>query len=794
MFLIIVPILAAYSQLSTRVASVSPAEASTDTPLTVTAHLRQGQSVERAYFAYRIFGEGEYTKVEMDLVGNAATVTLAPSELAPPVLEYYLILTDKAGSVETYPMGEISDPFSVPPARTQQIRLRPSRDQDMQVIFLSPEPFSRLPVGEVLISVSLFRTDTTAVRRATRLLLDGVDISNRVVFSGDIIVYAPENHSPGLSPGPHKVTVLLFNRHGTLHRSASLQFTVTGQDLGVEPVSPAFQYGASVQMQSRHEQVGGTGTWFNRGTIHLDGGTADWQFTGKLFLTSDETTNRQPQHRYSLGAESPWLTVGYGDMYPLFPSLILNGKRVRGLNSSLRLSTFRLDVAIGQTNRAIEGKLLKIIGVDTLAAEQQRDPFAAYRQIDTVSWGKFRYGTYSRTLLAVRPSWGDVQSEQLGLTVLKSKDEPQSIQYGIRPQENLVLGIDFLKKFDERRIELSVQGAFSAFNNDISSGSFTDKYIDSVYTSNANEIKVARDILKNFITVNENIRPLSLKKLSTAALESSLGLNYFDHSLKIAYVYRGSDYTSFGQTFLRTDIRGFNVGDRVRFLDNQLLLAVNYERLQDNTSNLKPATTVFSNINFAASYYAPERLPTVTAGFGHFSRSNGLSVFSADSQSVVNDRTNHFFLQSTYDVDFGGTRYTTLLNLSVSDRDDRSLGRFDVNNIAFSLGLSTQSRIPLQTSIVAMINTNTLPGTSGRSQDLHYMTLSFNIRYSHWNDRLILMSTVSPTVGDIQRIVIATGFEYVLQQGMNIGLQFSFLGNQSASNESILDLTYRYEL
>ena len=80
--------------------------------------------------------------------------------------------------------------------------------------------------------------------------------------------------------------------------------------------------------------------------------------------------------------------------------------------------------------------------------------------------------------------------------------------------------------------------------------------------------------MKDYITVNDNFRPLTVEKLATLAYEATLGLHYFDNDFTFTYLSRGSDYTSFGQSFLQTDLRGFKLVDRARLIDNQLFLTL----------------------------------------------------------------------------------------------------------------------------------------------------------------------------------------------------------------------------
>ncbi|MER3522804.1 MAG: hypothetical protein C4326_01715 [Ignavibacteria bacterium] len=781
-----------FAQLSSFVASISPADAVSETPLVITVELREGEAIERVLFVYRAYGEGSWNRREMELRGNAAFVRLPAQVVEPPYLEHYLVLVKRSGSLESHPLSESSDPFERPPSRTLQMPVV-RKEEDVQVMFLSPEPNATYEPADVLISMSLFRADSLVVRRATQILLDGADVTRDAVMTEDLFVYVPANNGVTLKPGRHRVSVLLFNREGKLHRQAVTQFYVSGE---VEPLDLPylpFVYTGSVDLESRNEKVNNAHTWYNRGGARFSGSQGDWRFNANVFVTSDELPSRQPQNRYYASLESQWLTIGYGDCYPNFPNLVLSGKRVRGLNTSLRFGKFNVDLALGQTVRGIEGALVKTIPADQLIAEQQADRFAAYARIDSLTWGKYTYGTYERDLFVVRPSFGSGEKYQIGFTWLKSKDDLSSIRFGTRPQENVVIGTDFVTRFDRNRIELSAQAAFSAFNSDISSGNFTDAYIDSVYKKDAQAIKDARDILKKFITVNDNLRPLSFKNLSTLAYDVALGLNYFENAFKATYLYRGSDFMSFGQTFLRTDIAGFNLLDRLRLPEQRLFLTLGYERLTDNTSKTKATTTRFTTVNVALTYDAPPELPSLSLGYAHFANVNDLFIDGPDSISAVNDKTNRYYLYAMQRFAWGAHHVATL-GVSMSYRNDFTRRNLDVKNIAVTASINTRFTIPLQTTVGYALNVNEFPTGSASSRTrLNYSRLTLYGKYTFGQELVALTGSFNPTFGAFSRFTLDSSLQWNALRNMWFIVQYSYFRNQGLPDDDFWSLKYRLE-
>jgi hypothetical protein len=793
--LLILPVWGVLAQLSSSIVASTPAETPAGAPATISVDLRQGHSITGMYILYRPFGSTEYRRAEMDLRGSTAQYTLPAERVAPPFLEYYFVLVDSKGKRESAPPNSSGDPFTSPPA--QPFRLSVQDKQDSQILFLSPEQGATLDPDDVVISLSLLRADSTVVLRATQLKLDDQNITPQAVFSGDLIVYVPGNHGIRLSPGRHSLKVGLFTRTGRVVSTAELTFSIrrsSGDDVDDARAQRGFDAKVNVQAESRHETISNEGQWYNRAGMQFRGTTDIWTFTSNLFFTSDEKAERQPQNRYFFGVETPWVKAGYGDHYPTFPDLVLSGKRVRGLQTTARFGVLGLDLTLGEINRATEGTLLAQFPADSFSVEFHKDSTAAFGPVNPTTWGKYSFGTYTRKLFAVRPSMGNRETWEVGFTWLSSKDDPGSIRYGIRPKENILVGTDFLARFDRSRIELNGQAAFSAYNSDISSGTFSDAYIDTVF-QNPQGIKEARDRLKDYITVNDNFRPLNMTALATLAYEANLGLHYFNNDFTFTYLSRGSDYVSFGQSFLQTDLRGFKLLDRARLVDNQLFCTLGYERLEDNLNGTKPATTVFSNMNIAATYFPRRDLPTVTVGFARFSNDNGLAVGGRDSLAAVNDGTNRFYLQSSYDFR-KGAQHTATLNLSTSQRSDETVRQYDVNNFTVEAGLTSQYGIPLRTMVSIALNLNTLPDgtTHGQSSEVNYTALSFHADYAIIRNVFNILATIAPTLGDYRRTALDVSGEWFVRPDMSLVLQLAYYKNDTLTDDSIVSLRYRFTL
>jgi hypothetical protein len=784
-------------QISDKISSVTVGEYVEGQPLAVRAELSRTAGFERIFLAYRQFGQSEYKEIEMSVVGNVASATIPGSEVHPPFIEYYLIIQIQGqATAETYPLENPRD-------HPLRATFRTPSERDREVIVLSPEEGEQFTAEEFFVSVSLLRASKTVDRQKTKVYLDNADVTPYGVLADDLLLLRGSNLPFSLRDGSHSVRIELYDRGGKLYHSMSFP-TAVAQTPAMEAEAPR-PYNVSVQMESRNETISDDRQSYNRGAMNAAAVYGQFTVRGKLYVTNEEKSYRQPQNRFFIGVESPWAKVGYGDSYPTFPRLIMDGKRLRGFTGSASIAFFNLDVAVGDVVRKIEGgKIATFRESDTASFNRYRnDPIALYDTTTADSarwWVTFRPGTFSRQLLAVRPSFGRGESFQLGFSYLKSKDDDGSIRYGVKPQENVVLGSDLFVGIDDRHIELTAQAAFSASNKDISGGAISDSTIDRLFsgrgdsTARRDELRTIRDRLSGLITINEHLVPLSLTNLTTLAYEGALSLNYFNNYFKFSYIRRGNNYESFGQNFLRSDIKGFTITDRVRLFQNQIFLTAGVERLEDNLGETKPAATIFTTYNGSVTYVPKVDFPNITLGYLGAVNDNGLNK---DSISAVVDRSSRLFLQAAYDFTMG-IRHTAMTALALSSRDDETFRNADTKNTTASLALTSYYRIPLQTTASVIANFNRLATFIRRdstiTSDVNYTTVFMNAQYRLLGDKLRLGGTLSPTFGVIQRTLYELNARYFFMPSLSAATQVSFYQNRAATNDVVWVIALRYDI
>jgi hypothetical protein len=799
----------AFGQESPAISRVDISSAKQNQPLSFRVMLNQSATINRVVLSYRPFGATEFVEQEMRRSGGQASLILPAEVIQPPFIEYYLRVQHENGSVEIYPLHSS-------PSNPERIIVAQENPKNQEVRILSPEPGEIVALEDLAVMVSLFYVSDAVDPKATRLFLDGVDVTRNAVLSEDVILYTPKNFPRSLNLGVHFIRVELRDTTGKLYHSIESNFTLSTAQMIAERKA-ALQLGVTGHLEYRNEDVGGTTTTYARGQLRSSASYQSVNVSAFANIDNQDKPNRQPQNRYLLSGEMSFLRLQYGDAYPQFPSLVLSGKRVRGLNVNLALGFFNLDVATGETKRAIQGTVTK----DTVFADSSsvnaRPKNSIQKGSNYFSYTIFDPGTYKQNITAVRPSFGSGENFQLGFTYMKVKDDVGSVTYGILPAENLVVGTDLMFAFDDQRFKFETQAALSLENKDYhrdGKGNFTEAEYDSLFKDNAAG-KSAAKLAENVITVNENLFPSNPvgSGLPGVSFDAALTMNYFNNFLLAQFFRRGAAYKSFGNEFMQTDLQGFSVSDRVRLFSNKVFLSVAYEKKNDNTADTKNATTTFANLNTSVTVNPGAGFPNVTIGYGRGTRESDLFGrrvdFNISSDSSISetrksadDVTTRLFLGSSYDFSTTGIRHFASLSVSSNQRADQTFYKRDQKNLTIQTSVtSTFSTLPLQTTIGFGIsrneNQNQLFTSNGRDSTLdvrpfNFMTVSFGGQYRLLNDALRLVAALAPSFGDLQRTTLQVGAEYEVIRNHRLEFSLGYNSNSGMPNDLITSFFYRF--
>ena len=772
------------AQMSSYISSVKTGDAKDKSPLTITADLITADNISALNVAYRSFGQNEYQKTEMIIAGQSASVTIPGDEIQPPYIEYYIIIDLKDGSSETYPVDVEQGGTPL------QIAVAGISEKDKEILVLSPADGEILTQQNFLITVSFFKAPSNVDISKTKIYLNDVDITSSELLTDDLIIISSDNLEE-VPSGAKSLKVEVFDKDGNLYHTVNKSFQVVTQRVA-EQLAANWNYYGNLRAESRNENYNSASTWYNNLNAEVNASNDDWRLNGYAYLTSEEKSNKQPYNRYSASIKNgDWLDLKLGDSYPRYPNLVMEGKRVRGVTGELRFGEVNLEATFGQTVRKIEGQLLQTyseadapLGSNIISINQSRygNPY-----------GMVNLGTYSRNLFVVRPYFGRGENFQFGLTYLHSSDDNTSIEFGARPQENALFGTDLMFALDDQNITFTSQAAISLFNKDISSGNLSDAQIDSLFGPgkyidvDPSTVKDIRDIVGNFITVNQYIGPLNPQELASLAGEAALNFNYFDNSLKASYIYRGNDYQSFGQSFIRTDVKGINLVDRFRMIDNKLFVSLGYEDLQDNLQNTKIATTSYKTLSASVSIFPRADFPNITLGFNQYNNSNGIDIRDTiNNKYKVDDLTNRFSINVSYDI-VGSVRHSTSLSFSTINRDDNTLANADAKFNSGTLGLTSYWTTDMSSVFQIVYSSSEISGSP-----YDYFTLVAGAKYRMLENKLLLSATISPSFGDFNRQAFEFLADYNVLANFFLTFQARMFRFPGKTTNSIVGLTTRY--
>lgn len=755
-----------YAQVSTVISQINTGEAREGEDLAVSVKIIQESNTSQVSLFYRAFGETDFRQTELAIHGNMADGIIKGSDVALPYLEAYFIVKTGTGE-EAYPLG--SPGKSAP----LQIKVKAKSSKDDEVLFLAPESNAVISPSEFLVSISLIRASASVDKASTRIFIDETEVTQYALFAEDLIIFSAENHGISIAPGPHTLRVDLYDTNKKPYHSVQSVFSI-GTEVSSEEVHK-FSYEGNITAESRRESLSHQTDWYNNIGAEFRGSYRDWSFESKLYVTSEEKNYLQPNDRFSLGVRSDYLQLNVGDHNPNFPSLVLSGKRVRGVSGAITLGYVNIQASLGEITRKIDaGEIIKMysstdkLPKDTIVIDVDPAKYGAPKAAVT------ELGTYSRNVFAVRPYFGKGENFQFGLTYLHSKDDMSSIRFGSAPKENIVLGTDLFFGLLEQRITFNAQAAVSLVNTDITKGTITDEemydYLDS---SSARDINKWKSSLSKFITVNQFLKPINPQKLSTLATEASIVLNFAPNYFKGGYVYRGNDYQSFGNQYIRTNVAGYNLLDRVRLYDNRVFVAGTYESLRDNLQKTTTATTTFNTATASVSYIPRNDFPSCIISYGRNDNSNDLIDTSF---SKIKNHTNRYSTQFSYDFMYK-IKNTVALSFQNSSKDDESRNNNDATNNSLSLSSSSYWSDVLTTSLNFIYNASTIKnGTT--DQKLDYFTIMAGARHLFLNQKLTVGLSINPSFGDFKRLTTEVNGSYAVLDNLLLNLQARFIMNK----------------
>lgn len=788
--------------------------------------LTQGELLLANVF-YRFEGDFSYTQQELTLVNGSFFFVPPLQNSNSSRIEYYFQLT----TIENLDYFSPSNLPSENPYQAEIIskeespkEVRP-RLEGIDYTLISPDDNSVLALNDVFIAIALYYDVNTIPEGEFKLFIDDRDVTQNTDYSPYYISYVPKDlrigrHTARFEYVTDVESFLVVEWNFTVVNPNQInQFAVFG-----ESNMPTGQ----LELTARNQVISGDINDALTGRTSVSGRYKNFRYSLAGFFTTQESNRLQPQNRFSADLNlGNWWNLQAGHVFPMMGDFTISGRRVYGINTSLKLADerFTAQFVTGEVNRKIENLYAGIQVTEQTFNNQVVDTTYALQFQD------FGKGTFSRKIMAGRLGIGNERKFQMGFQVMKVEDDTSSIfnatnftelltgnpsltqnlsavnfqklnenpdllqiQTGaVQPRGNFVLSTDMKAGFDDNRIRLKSEGAISALNNNIYDGSLTVERASDLGFDISEEDADLLERLSRIIIVNENmsVLPIRVKNFNTdssdaelyfptnlLASNSELNFNYPKNNLKVQYRWIGPDFNSLANTTIRKDIAGFTLSDRFRLVDNRVYVTLGLESLRDNVANQRDATTRTNTYRTNVSWYPiTQSLPRITTGIRYRTRDNGIDLFNPNVPiEFQNAAVQNLSISGTDTLLTSNARQNTTIDLSSSISQ-----QFDWLGILHDASLS-----------ISNLMTNDQVFRYGDVKSTSF-SLNLNSRFTDYDLRTQLGITLNNTEtgggqNEIKIFGLYTGGSYfLLNRKLNLNGRLALTNNKSTFRNLIVE-------
>lgn len=778
-----------------------------------------------AQLFYRNDGDFSYSQLETPFVNGVFVAELPPEILLSTRFEYYFQLSLGSQIQDIFYPDNVpaENPISIEIVQAQDTGLseaEKNRLDGLDFTIISPQPGSGLSPEDAFIAIALYYDINQIPEGRFKLYINNQDITSEADTSEYFISYSPK----GLERGEYAVRLDYVTENEVYDVAEwALRIVRPGQATTAS-LAPSLRPAGRIELTARNQVIAGDQNNAYTARSYLSGEYGKFRYRLNGFLTSQEDPRLQPQNRYSVQMNlGKWWKFEAGHVFPRISNFTIAGRRIYGVNTSMHLLWENINVQFvyGELSRKVSNIYTSVNEELVFADEAQTTVVDTTYTLGLESGGR---GTFKRNIIGGRVAIGNPRYIQLGVQALKVEDDTTSIYNvidysnilegptsllsglsiagqqrltqspellrvdggGVRPKGNIIAGVDFGFAFDKNRVRFKTETVVSALNNDIYGGPLTaDRAADLGFEDvNQSDLDILTDI-SQFIIINENINilPLRVTGIGTDSTEtevffptSIIGSNsefsmvYPKNTFRLQYRWVGPDFVSLANSTIRKDISGFTALDRFRIFQNQIYVTLGYERLEDNVTNTKDATTVTTSYRSNLSWYpVNQKLPRISVGVRVRSRDNGvarfnpfvpsefegaalqnLSVIDGDTLVTPTPRSNQSInlnASVTQQIEVAGSVHDATLSIANLTTEDAVFTFGDIINRSYSLNISSRfTSMPLRTQFGASIN-ETESGSGQLNIDIFgmfagatYFLFDGDLRI---NGRLALTSNVS---------------------------------------------------
>ncbi|MBT3589914.1 MAG: hypothetical protein HOK52_15010 [Candidatus Marinimicrobia bacterium] len=347
---------------------------------------------------------------------------------------------------------------------------------------------------------------------------------------------------------------------------------------------------------------------------------------------------------------------------------------------------------------------------------------------------------------------GDYTFNSFNSAVLAQGDTiifPDHNWSGNSPEDNLVFGFDFESAMDNRKLLFQMGWNMSFYNTDIWNDEMTlaemdttlddslDGFIGKIYNDDGSIGESSFSPIdtltlpspsnyKDIFTINTNMIPLS--PIDIRAMEENIMAAYVNmpssafffrlkghysfNNLLVEYRQVGPQYKSLGNPYLTTNIREFNLNNRISVLERKLSVVFGYQYKDNNISytTVEPLRTTKYSMNF--TLVPGPGAPSIVVNIQSSKKNNDIDSLTVDTAGdyLSDPREKTQALNTLLSVNLPASFGKNFNNISISlnsikysdlllseRRPDYFFSK--TNSTTLSANISSRFSIPLKTNL-----------------------------------------------------------------------------------------------
>ncbi|MDD3096661.1 MAG: hypothetical protein PHU99_02980 [Candidatus Cloacimonetes bacterium] len=513
------------------------------------------------------------------------------------------------------------------------------------------------------------------------------DVSKLVQKSGSTLLYREEKPSPGI----RKALVMAIADGKELFSETWITEVLPGSKRISLPITlkgsvnlSANAYASSDEDVSFGNTLSDFATWTD-----LNASYSIVNASTKLYLSSLESSNKQPVNRYTFGFQIPWFELFLGDYSPEFSEYTLNGMNIRGLHSKLDTRYLRLYLSHGESVRktTVERDSVQNINAQGTFKQEAIGARIAIGREDGFTLGFS--GTRHRDVIS-----------SLDPEYYQYYDSQGDIQYSTKAQDNAVFSVDASLNVPDQQVLMGVEVATSLLNKNTIPGVISDDEFDDYNV----DLDLSPQDFENLFVINKNLEPFNIGKANTA-WKAYIRSYIMKNMITVEYREIGSAFHALGSPYHLNDSRVISVSDQIA-IGRILFLGGTFNHTKDNLMEHATETNSYQSIQTQAILRIPN-LPYLKASF-NINDSENSQNGDIESDAYIPYSGNYSQYNFGIGYDFFQIPYVpTQLELSMrSGKNFREAGIQDLEtvndskNSGFNFNLSSRFLpIPLKTQI-----------------------------------------------------------------------------------------------